>query len=95
MARSGVAVAVAGSCSSDSTLSMGTSTCHRSGPNKQRKKKKELLRVYKGREEPGRVSSGTVLILTRNFLLAPSLAQVTTLSLITKPASQLVSPFPL
>ena len=39
---SGVAVAVmqAGSCSSHSTPSLGTSVCHGCGPKKQRKKKK-------------------------------------------------------
>ena len=35
-----VAVAVAGSCSSDSTPSLGTSICHRCGPKKTKKKKK-------------------------------------------------------
>ena len=42
--RSGVAVAVlwAGSCSSDLTLSLGTSICSRLGPKNQKKKKKKV-----------------------------------------------------
>ena len=41
--RSGVAVAVAvaGSCSSDSTPSLGTSMCLRGGPKKKKKKKEK------------------------------------------------------
>ena len=38
--RSCTAVAVAGSCSSNSTLSLGTSICCRCGPKKQKKQKK-------------------------------------------------------
>ena len=50
--RSGVAVAmaVAGSWSSNSTPSPGTYICHRSGPKKQKKKKKKsqiLVRLMK------------------------------------------------
>uniref|UniRef100_A0A8D0SIM2 Lipid-binding serum glycoprotein C-terminal domain-containing protein n=1 Tax=Sus scrofa TaxID=9823 RepID=A0A8D0SIM2_PIG len=43
--RSGVAVALvyAGSCSSDSTPSLGTSICHECGPKKTKKKKKKKL----------------------------------------------------
>jgi len=36
-----VAVVQAGGCSSDSTASLGTSTCLRCGPKKQKKKKKK------------------------------------------------------
>ena len=36
-----VAVVKAGSCRSDSTLSLGTSICHRSGPEKIKKKKRK------------------------------------------------------
>ena len=39
--RSGVAVAVAGSCSSDSTPRQGTSICCKSGPKKDKKRKKK------------------------------------------------------
>ena len=39
--RSGVAVAQAGSCSSDSTSSLGTSMCRRCSPRKQKSKKKK------------------------------------------------------
>ena len=41
--RSGIAVAVvqAGSCSFNSTPSLGTSICHRCGPKKMTKKKKK------------------------------------------------------
>ena len=35
-----VAVVQASSCSSDSTPSLGTSMCHRCGPEKTKKKKK-------------------------------------------------------
>ena len=38
--RSGIAVAWAGGCSSNSTLSLGTSICHRRSTKKQKKKKK-------------------------------------------------------
>ena len=51
--RSGVAMAVvwAGSCSSDSTPSLGTSICHGCGPKKEKKrKKKKKKRVCLGRE---------------------------------------------
>ena len=43
--RSGIAVAVvqAGSCSFNSTPSLGTSICHRCGPKKMTKKKKKNL----------------------------------------------------
>ena len=37
--RSGVAVAWAGSYSSDKTPNLGTSICHRNGPKKTKKKK--------------------------------------------------------
>ena len=36
---SGIAVAVAGSCSSSWTPSLGTATCHECGPKKQKKEK--------------------------------------------------------
>ena len=36
---SGIAVAVAGSCSSDLTPSLRTSICHECGPKKEKKKK--------------------------------------------------------
>ena len=39
--RSRVAVAVAGSCSSDWTPSLGTSICHRHGPKKKKKERKK------------------------------------------------------
>ena len=38
-----VAVAWAGSCSSDLTPRLGTSTCHTCGPKKEKKKKKEII----------------------------------------------------
>ena len=41
--RSSVAVSVASSCSSDSTLCLGTSSCCRCSTKKKRKKKKSLL----------------------------------------------------
>ena len=43
--KSPVAVAVvsAGSCSSNSAPSLGTSMCRRCGPKKQRKRKKEIV----------------------------------------------------
>ena len=43
--RSGVAVAlaVAGSCSSDSTPSLGTSTCHRCHPEKEKNEKSKVI----------------------------------------------------
>ena len=45
--RSGMAVAVADSCSSNSTLRLGTSICHRSGPKKQKKKlKNKKIKSY-------------------------------------------------
>ena len=37
-----VAVVVTGSCSSDLTPSLGTSICHRFGPEKQKKERKEM-----------------------------------------------------
>ena len=44
--RSGVAVAVASSCSSNWTPSPGTSISHRYGPEKQQKKEKEFYYQY-------------------------------------------------
>ena len=41
-----VAVAVAGSYSSDSTSSLGTSICCKFGPKKQKKKKKKVAMIY-------------------------------------------------
>ena len=40
-----VAVVQAGSCSFDSTPSLGTSICHRCGPKKKKKKRKEIIGV--------------------------------------------------
>ena len=42
-----VAVAVAGSCSSDSTLGLRTSICRTCGPKKRKKKKKDFPFTYK------------------------------------------------
>ena len=42
---SGIAVPVAGSCSSDSIPSLGTSTCLKGSPKKQKKKKLFKLRL--------------------------------------------------
>ena len=46
--RSRITVAVANSCSSDSTPSLGISICYRCSPKKKKKKKKKIL---KGRAE--------------------------------------------
>ena len=43
---SGVAVAVAGSCSSTSTPSLGPYVCHRCGPKKQKKRQTFVDSVY-------------------------------------------------
>ena len=51
-----VAVALAGSRSSNSTPSLGTSICHRCGPKKQKKKKRkeeERERERKERKKEG------------------------------------------
>ena len=42
-----VAVAVAGSCSSDSTCSLGTSICHGCGPKKKKKNLKFRVKMKK------------------------------------------------
>ena len=57
--ESGIAVAVAkaGSCSSDSSPSLGTSICHRCGPKKQKRKKKKRTLRHKGEVALARVKS--------------------------------------
>ena len=58
-----VAVAWAGSYSSDSTPGLGTPSCHRCGPKKQKKKKKEGRKEERERErekERKRISCAVV-----------------------------------
>ena len=75
---SGVAVAVAkaGSCSSDLTPSLGTSKCHWWGPKKKKKKKKER----KKKRKESTISKAEVSFLISHprwdFLLKPALTNI-------------------
>ena len=51
---SGIAVAVASSCSSNSTPHLGTSICHRCSPKRQTDRQKESGRERARRREEGR-----------------------------------------
>ena len=48
----GMAVAVAGSCSSDSTPSLGNSMCHRCDPKKQKQKEKKKKKAFAWQRKP-------------------------------------------
>ena len=70
-----MAVAVAGSCSSDSTLSLGTSICRKCSPNKQKRKKKREGNSGTGSKEPGTEGEETISLCQGG--LPPCKGQVT------------------